>query len=1131
MPQPDNTGFVTAAATPHAGSSRSPALQHVAYEFDDGCNAIDLTIARGTPQQHLPSVNRYWRARSVRRNKQKLSETEQFNLTYETKIGRRELQQRAGERSRDSEFSYISGPKYFFQRFIRQYPVGALLVWVGLFLVELAMVVIYIVQTTFSYDVSWVRYDTRERSGIFYAQFVLSLVSLLQLFFGYSLNLATIIIVVATTAYKLVVVLTSFGPGLAWVSRLYVPFFLRCWPMRQYFLFILDSISIMSTRNRKLDLLRVTIGPLTLFACMVFTMAEVFRINQTFRHYPMNMAVSLYFLVVTVSTVGFGDITADNPDGKALTIFIIFLFVAKMPVFIQAIRSTANILRAFRAYKGRRNHFIVLGRVSREEAISIMDEVFCLYPMKSVCFANKDFPPEVLSVGRDPRYRLRSTFLFVDPVDAFALRRMKASDAAAIIILPIREGYSSRVDDDVMLSSLIIDRNVPHLPQYAWLRYGLHVRLLKGITAAVVDEHVKKNIMATSLLLPGIVPFLVNLVRTAYAVGEEAPTVWLDEGIEDWQSQYEYSRRNVMSTCAVPARFVNTTLANIVLKFKYQDVLIVSLDEGERNVMHLDLDYVVGERDVLVAVYERHRNSLARALEVFAQLGPLDEMHQKGYGTHYQHSLDGEQLLNQNMNESFVFYPFSPAPDSAASAHDTATVPFSAREGPDDDDDNNGNDDDNDQLPEQRRGAGAAGSTSLSEEDVMRLLLEADFTIKEPAGVPLENLPLNERSAYRLSYHLKRREGAMDDPFCGEEERAGLLRQLEGQVNTVLIMLAEEYLNRLEHERGPEVAQPDQAEEVFLFVDQTTSIQRKTNMSVYEDVLSQTIAQYELYAMMQCITSVHLKSRLTLLTLRKYPSEFVETWKRIFGSPLRYIRGQGSLDSHLNFALTADISASRVRGILLYCSQMGPRDFGDVPIFTVENSVRDLLEWNERTREGLFDLPEQNIMVELESFLSSIKVSPFHSNAEWRKRGEANFQDCLAFMMGRCFSSNMLQPLMIHTHRDPRIVRFFELVLNLSPTTEMFDMPSWSNTATQSQTLFKLCGNQSLQFQKFGDAFTFLLDRRKCVTIGVFRLFPASETLNGNPRYFITNPPMQMPLLVEDIIYCLDGSGGVSAAA
>lgn len=1075
---------------------------------DDMVAPVDLTISHRSRNQNLPPMKRYWRTRSVRRNHATATDLE--DVKDDAHKGKAMARGNTSNTdSKENEFTYISGPKYFFQQFVRQYPIAAFFVWTFLFLVELAMVVVYIVQSTVSYDVTWVSYDTHEHSAWFYARFVLSVVSLVQLFFAYSLSLMTITVVLITSIYQIVIFFVSLAPHLAWVSRLYVPYFMRCWPMRQYFLFILDSVALMLPRDRKLDLLRLAAGPLTLFICMVFSASGFFRIDQCFQGIPMNVAVSIYFVVVTVSTVGFGDVTPKTPDGKAIAIVIIFVFIAKMPTFIRVIRSTAKILRAYRSYTGRKNHFIVYGCVTREEVISILDEVFCLYPMKSVCFCNNAFSADVLTIGRHPTYRLRSTFLIVDTLDSFALRRMKAEDAAGVIIFPIREGYSSRVDDEVMLSAIIFERFVPRVPQYIWLRYGLHAKLLKGQRSCVIDEHMKKNLMASALLLPGIVPFLVNLVRTAWAEGTEPANLWTEAGVEDWKSQYEYSRRNVISTCPVPQRFVGMTLGHAVSTFKYRDVLLVGVEENSRKVMRYELSYRLEEHDVLMAVYERTRNSLARALEEFSSSGPLNEAGRGQYGAHFRQGLNDEELLHENMNTSFVFYPYN----SSASLCDLG------------------------QTPGGGGGAGERGDTdagsksedeAVSEDEVRHALEQIPMECRAPRGVPLATLPLKGKTLSHLWYLARRCDGLVSDPFMPAADREDALREVVRQIEATLLKAADAHLVSLEQEHAMDAKHND--EEVFLFIDQTSSILRKTNTSVYEDVISQTIAQYELYVMMQCICAVHAHSRLTLLTLRKYPNQFLRTWKEIFDTPLRYIRGQGSLDSHLNYALTADTDVTKVRGILLYCSQMGPRDFGDVPIFSVENSVRDLLEWNEQAREGLQGLPEQNIVVELQSFLSSIKVSPFHTDSVWRARGEVNFQDALAFMMGRCFSSNMLFTLLIHSHRDSRIIKFFEMTLNLTSTAEMFDKAVWTNRTAQSHTLFKLCGNQSLHFQTFGDAFEFLISKRQCVAIGVFRLFPASEMLGGSPRYFVTNPPMCMPLLVEDIIYCLDGNTNVTRA-
>lgn len=107
----------------------------------------------------------------------------------------------------------------------------------------------------------------------------------------------------------------------------------------------------------------------------------------------------------------------------------------------------------------------------------------------------------------------------------------------------------------------------------------------------------------------------------------------------------------------------------------------------------------------------------------------------------------------------------------------------------------------------------------------------------------------------------------------------------------------------------------------------------------------------------------------------------MQAWIKIFGSPLNYIRGQGSLDSHLNFALLADKGVRHVRGVLIYCSQMGARNFGDVPIFAVGNGIHELLAWHGSNEQNdIHSDTEQHMMIELQSFISAGKIAPFHSD-------------------------------------------------------------------------------------------------------------------------------------------------------
>lgn len=1066
----------------HAENTLSP------YEANNLFSPIDLTVSGDAALEGLPHLERYWRTRAVRR----LQPTE----------AEKNIQLKSSGVSKDvintfsdvKDFNLITGHRYVFRRFVHDFPIAALCVWIIFFLLELTLVILYIVQTTMSYDVTWKSYDLAEHSAWFYSNSIIAMILMLQLVFAYSLSYVTLFVVVTTGLYQIVLFIVSFCPGYAWVSRMYVPFFLRCWAVRQYLEFSLDTFALMSTTadyRRTLDLIRLSSGTLMLFACMVFTFSCFWRIDQTFQGYPRNLGVAIYYVVYTVTTVGYGDVTSDNDDGRAISLVLILTFVTQMPIFIQTFRSTVKIVRTLRTYKGRPNHFIVYGKLTREEAKCMLDELFFLYPMKSICFCSTEIPADVQSLSHHPTYRLRCEFFVEENLDALVMRRLKAHLAAGVIILPTLAGYSSRVDDEVMMASMLFQRLLPELPQYVWLRYGLHCKLLRGHRAMIVDEHIKKNIMASSLLLPGIVPFLVNIVRTGKAGGTEPPNLWSPEAIHDWRGQYEYSRRNVTSCCVVPPNLVGMTMRDLIVAFKQYDVLIVGVEDHSTKTMLLDLSYRVKELDVLATIYERTRDSLAKVLE---------------------HFYDGEPL-HPIPHESAHYGRNRPQFGAGPSETDTGHVQRSF-------------------SSTSNRPPGAASTTEDLELEAAAKaqLLRLPFISRTPRGVPVEHLYMTRNEALQVASIVRQYEETALQPLAHDEERAERLATLQGELNGLVVHLAGVYLEA-NGSKSTAKEDRDMEEDVFLFVDQTTSILRRTSKSVYEDIISQTIAQYELYLMFQCIHSIRPKSRATVLTLRAYPPEFLQTWLDVFGTPLTYIRGQGSLDAHLNYALKAQSEVSKVRGVLLYCSQMGVRDFGDVPIFSVENNTRTLLEWNQTgSIDSWMEMATQNIMVELERFTSAVYVSPFHTDPEWKQRGDSNFQDSLAFMSGRCFASNMLQPLMIHCHREPRIANFFAMVLCISSSTDMFDLDVWNSGIKGRQTLFRLRDNKTLRCVTYGDAFSALL-RESLVCIGLYRRFHSTEKLPANTRFFITNPPSNAALLADDIIYCLDADAGLSVGS
>lgn len=1031
-----------------------------------------------------------------------------------------------------AQLTYITGMKYYFQNFIRRFSVATLIVWIFLFLAEGAMVLMYVYQSTLEgVGMSWNNYDRTEWSFFFWSRVTLSVVLLSQLLFAYSVSLSTIIIVILTTVYQLVIFVVALITDDGQLTKTYIPFFLRCWPMRQYFLFVLDSIAIMTPRSGKFDLIRLAVGPLTLFICLVFTTACFFRIDQTFRGYPINIGVSLYFVIVTVSTVGFGDIVPQTPEGKGIVIIAVFVFLARMPLFIQVIRSTVSIYKSYKSYRGESGHFLVYGHLTAVEVISILDEALLFYPSKTFLFCNSKFPDDVLALSHNPAYQSRSTFLTIDSLSLASLQRLKATSCGGFMMFPLSTDRYSRVDDDVLLASRIMKRRAPAVPQFLWFRYGLHANLLKK-NFLIIEAHLKRSILSTALLLPGIIPFLVNLIRTSWTGGEYPEELWEKKGIWDWKNQYRYSRHQTIGGFFCPTYFVGKTFQQVLKEHKMENLLVVGVQRQNKSFHRafLSLQYIVCKGDKLILIYDptRHRELLNNplALNTFWELRcPLGEFEvdtrmasetdrdvRDNHGVAAKDSISGAYLhdlifskrkavdreAKSNILRKSVHTKGS---NERASFRKNDAQAFDAlRDSSERDEEDLSND-----------GEGSE-TTNLSAERLIECLCSLQFTLKKPLGIPLDKVKLNAHAVQSLNDLLRRHSDAIADPYCPRLDR----QRLENMINNLLEQIVYESRN-LEGEEGSMASK-----DIVLFVDLPPSVLGSPNTSVYEEIIAHTLARYQLFTMMRNITSIHNRTTAVLLTMRKHPKVFLENWANVFASPLRYVRGQTTLAVHLTYALTIASNLAHVRGILLYSSSLRPNHHGDIPVYTVDKRLREIIDAYEKAHSNPGEPSERNIVVEVGCFTSCVQLSPFHTDLEWIVRGKENFQDTLSFMSGRCLSSNMMITLPFYAHYDSSILDFFTMVFQHPLTEEVFNESQWENPPFQPQILFCYHRDRHGSFSTFGGAFDYLYMEHSYIAFGIFRLFPQKAGLPQKLRYFVTNPPRRAPLVPDDIIYCLN---------
>jgi len=135
--------------------------------------------------------------------------------------------------------------------------------------------------------------------------------------------------------------------------------------------YFMALLALLLTAWRRFD--RSSIAASTLFALtavmMLLTYATFgsYYLGGEFKPQIADMTTALYFAIVTMSTVGYGDITPQTPESKLFTVSVIVFGVAVFATSLTAViapmvtRSLQRIVNRKGSRMKRENHFVVIG--------------------------------------------------------------------------------------------------------------------------------------------------------------------------------------------------------------------------------------------------------------------------------------------------------------------------------------------------------------------------------------------------------------------------------------------------------------------------------------------------------------------------------------------------------------------------------------------------------------------------------------------------------------------------------------------------------------------------------------------------------------------------------------------------
>ncbi|GLV33936.1 slowpoke 2 [Carabus blaptoides fortunei] len=322
------------------------------------------------------------------------------------------------------------------------------------------------------------------------------------------------------------------------MRNLFIPVFLNCWLAKHSLENMFNDLHRAMQKSQSALSQQLMILSATLL-CLVFTSVCGIQHFQRAGHRHLNLFQSTYYVVVTFSTVGYGDFVPDIWPSQLYMVIMICVALIVLPTQFEQLAFTwmerQKLGGSYSSHRAQsEKHVVVCSTTLHADTIMDFLNEFYAHPLLQdyyvVLLSPMELDTTMRMILQVPIWAQRVIYIQGSCLKDGDLARARMNEAEACFVLAARN-YADKTaaDEHTILRSWAVKDFAPNVPQYVQIfrpENKLHVKFAEFV---VCEDEFKYALLANNCTCPGASTLVTLLLHTS-------------RGQEGQQSQEEWHR-------------------------------------------------------------------------------------------------------------------------------------------------------------------------------------------------------------------------------------------------------------------------------------------------------------------------------------------------------------------------------------------------------------------------------------------------------------------------------------------------------------------------------------------------------------------------------------------------------------